>query len=103
MNQNALAKECDIFGRTCFYNAMENSSKSNNVCKDCLKECDYTTYDGIVVKETGIFKDTVSIITTVFEIEYDFWNCDHRHRILLHKYNVNIFRFCKGIIEICHL
>ena len=68
MHQNAQAKECDIFGRTCFYNAMENSSKSNNVCKDCLKECDYTTYDGIAIKETEIsgFKGYLS--TTVFEI-----------------------------------
>ena len=52
MHQNAMAKECDIFGRTCFYNAMENISKSRNVCDDCVKECDYITYDGVVIRET---------------------------------------------------
>ena len=53
MHQNAMAKECDIFGRTCFYNAMKNISLSINFCNDCVKECDYITYDGIVIKETS--------------------------------------------------
>ena len=36
---------------------MENKSKSsNNVCNDCVKECDYTTYDGIVTKEEPSFR-----------------------------------------------
>ena len=51
MHQNSkLAKECDLFGRTCFYNAMEMVAKSRN-CKHCLKDCDYTKFDGIITKE----------------------------------------------------
>ena len=52
INQNTLAKECDIFGRTCFFNVMENISKSNNFCNHCIKECDYAIYDGIITQET---------------------------------------------------
>ena len=50
---NTQAKECDLFGRTCFYNAMEKLSKSNQShCKECIvKECDYTTYEAIITKE----------------------------------------------------
>ena len=51
----SLAKECDLFGRTCFYNAMEFVSKSRNYsrnfCKHCVKECDYTKFDGIITKQ----------------------------------------------------
>ena len=53
---NTQAKECDLFGRTCFYNAMEELTKSNQShCKECLiKECDHTTYEAIITKEKKI-------------------------------------------------
>ena len=54
MHQNAQAKECDVFGRTCFFNVLENTSKSIDLCRDCVKECDYVTYDGIVIKESKV-------------------------------------------------
>ena len=69
MHQNEMAEECDIFGRTCFYNAMENISKSSNLCNDCVKECDYITYDGIVIRETK---------NKLFEIKY---SLTHRSKI----------------------
>ena len=37
---NANTKECDIFGRTCFYNAIENMTQSNHHCKHCIEDCD---------------------------------------------------------------
>ena len=41
---NTQAKECDLFGRTCFYNAMEKLTNSNQ-CKDCIfRECDHAMY-----------------------------------------------------------
>ena len=33
---------------------MENTSKSSNVCNDCIKECHYTTYTGIVIREIKV-------------------------------------------------
>ena len=52
LHQNSKhVKECDIFGRTCFYNAMKMIAKSRNYCNHCVKECDYTRFDGIITKE----------------------------------------------------
>ena len=49
---NIKAAECDIFGRTCFYNAMENISMSNyNHCNHCIDACDEIHYNGIIKKE----------------------------------------------------
>ena len=56
LHQNTLAandKECDIFGRTCFFNAMKNY-KSRSLCNHCVKECDYTIYDVIIKKEKSL-------------------------------------------------
>ena len=69
MHQNEMAEECDIFGRTCFYNAMENISKSSNLCNDCVKECDYITYDGIVINVKDIAQEWSSPI----EVTYDYF------------------------------
>ena len=47
---NEQSDECDIFGRTCFINTMENLAKSpNNSCEYCLKECDYIKYNRIIL------------------------------------------------------
>ena len=54
---NSQALECDLFGRTCFYNAMKNLTISNEThCKECIKECDYTTYEAVVTKQDEIQK-----------------------------------------------
>lgn len=54
---NSQALECDLFGRTCFYNAMKNLIKSNEThCKECIKECDYTTYEAVITKQDKIQK-----------------------------------------------
>ena len=35
-------QECDVFGRTCFFDAMKISAKSaNDSCNHCIKECDF--------------------------------------------------------------
>ena len=40
-----MSPECDIFGRTCFFNAMEKLSQSPiDKCSHCIKECDYMKY-----------------------------------------------------------
>ena len=50
---NTLAEECDIFGRTCFYNTMEKLTMSNeeNICNQCIQECDFTKFEIITSKE----------------------------------------------------
>ena len=51
------AQECDVFGRTCFYNAMENFTvSSGNYCDHCIEECDHITYNAIIKKEQPIYK-----------------------------------------------
>ena len=60
---NTLAHECDIFGRTCFYNAMKNLTMHDD-CNHCMKECDYITYDAVVREETF---NSRAIITGSYE------------------------------------
>ena len=38
-------KECDLFGRTCFFHAIESMTHdSGNLCPHCIDECDYIEY-----------------------------------------------------------
>ena len=48
MHKNETTPECDIFGRTCFYNAMDTLAESQSLCNHCMKECDYTIYETIL-------------------------------------------------------
>ena len=58
---NTQAKECDLFGRTCFYTAMKNLTKSNQFyCKDCIKECDHTTYETKITSKKEITKNVIA-------------------------------------------
>ena len=55
IHNDRLIHECDIFGRTCFYNAIRNLTSSNdNLCKHCVKECDYATYDIVEIKKNNL-------------------------------------------------
>ena len=50
--QNSKANECDVFGRTCFYNTMKNLTKfPENFCKQCIEECDYIKFNKQIIKE----------------------------------------------------
>ena len=52
---NIQAEECDIFGRTCFYNAMKDFTQSlNDSCSHCLKDCDFYKYKKTVISKTQI-------------------------------------------------
>ena len=52
---NSNEKECDVFGRTCFYQTMENLGQdSNDHCSQCIQGCDYMTYKREVIKSTKI-------------------------------------------------
>ena len=69
MHKNVLAEECDIFGRTCFYNAMEYYATNSTVCDHCVKECDYTLYEGVLVKEESL-RNEVDLLKTVYDPTY---------------------------------
>ena len=69
---NTQASECDLFGRTCFYNTMERLGNSNETyCKNCIKECDYTTYEAIVTKQNEIAKQRIGGSPNLFYGEWD--------------------------------
>ena len=41
--------ECDVFGRTCFFNAMQNLSHLHiNSCPHCKDDCEFTKYRTLV-------------------------------------------------------
>ena len=43
-------KECDVFGRTCFFYTMKNVTQNPmNQCPHCLKDCDYIKFEKKVV------------------------------------------------------
>ena len=36
--------ECDVFGRTCFMNVMENITHTPGICEECFDDCQYLRY-----------------------------------------------------------
>ena len=46
------APECDVFGRTCFYVAMKNFSKSlDKICNHCKDDCNYIQFKKTMIKK----------------------------------------------------
>ena len=44
--------ECDVFGRTCFYTAMENLTQlSNDPCSHCIQGCDHMKYKKEIIED----------------------------------------------------
>ena len=77
--------ECDVFGRTCFKNTMENITQSNDLCDDCYDDCQYLKYR---YKLTNIATDTI-------QHKYGGKN-DKLHVKFHHSY------VCKGMKALCH-
>ena len=45
LNISNSEKECDVFGRTCFFNAIkEFMMVDENICPQCLDACEFTQY-----------------------------------------------------------
>ena len=52
VDYNSKMEECDVFGRTCFFATMENVAQSQHtLCPQCLKECEYISYEMSMTKE----------------------------------------------------
>ena len=55
--QKSQMEECDIFGRTCFFNALSNySTYPTNMCKMCKQECDFVKYSKEITHQEPLFK-----------------------------------------------
>lgn len=49
------ANECDIFGRTCFFNMIETLTHgSNENCTHCIDECDFVRYRRRITEQSSI-------------------------------------------------
>ena len=53
-----IQDECDVFGRKCFFNAMENLTRQfhTNHCDHCIKECDFVKFNKEITKEESLTK-----------------------------------------------
>ena len=55
VNKMMDAKECDIFGRTCFFTSMESFTQgSDDLCPNCLNECDWIKYRKSISEPTSV-------------------------------------------------
>ena len=55
---NSGEKECDVFGRTCFYQTLKNMTRdSHDHCSQCIQGCDYMKYKREIIKSTKIIED----------------------------------------------
>ena len=53
----ATTNECDVFGRTCFFNAMKNLTLFDaDECKYCINTCDFIHYDKEIRNEVEMSK-----------------------------------------------
>ena len=51
-HETNFEQECDVFGRTCFYNTMKNLTQSTtDFCPHCLDLCDKNEFKKVVVKK----------------------------------------------------
>ena len=54
-NKIREGEECDIFGRTCFFNVMEDlTHKVDESCSHCIDECDWIKYRRKIIEDSEI-------------------------------------------------
>ena len=67
VNTISESSECDIFGRTCFFNVIENLTHSQDeLCTHCIEECDWVKYRQKVIRS-----ESISLHTEDKDAEYD--------------------------------
>ena len=52
--KNEGAKECDVFGRTCFQNAMNRVTKDEDACNHCIGECNWMNFNLRILSEKSL-------------------------------------------------
>ena len=55
--------KCDIFGRTCFRNVMENITNTDVACKDCHNDCLYLRYRYKVTKSAMYMQENIKFLS----------------------------------------
>ena len=72
-------QECDIFGRTCFYNAMENLLQNDtNLCHHCIMNCDFLKFRKELIRKEEIsnFEKFIEFGTLRYvSIQGKYFNC----------------------------
>ena len=69
--KNKDYKECDLFGRTCFFHAIESiTHATENLCPHCIDECDNMEYRKKIIR------------TTPLELKYDSTGKNYCNRYL---------------------
>ena len=62
VNKVDEAKECDIFGRTCFFNMIETLTHgSGHICEHCIEECDWVRYRKVVVEAEKLEWERINV------------------------------------------
>ena len=54
LKNNQAIPECDIFGRTCFQNAINYVSKNDDYCSHCIEDCDMMNFYSRVQSVTDL-------------------------------------------------
>ena len=55
-SQFSLEHECDVFGRTCFFEEMKNLTENpTHQCPQCLKACDFTRFRKIITSSKPLY------------------------------------------------
>ena len=66
-NEHEDVKECDIFGRTCFFNMIGNlTHESVSLCAHCIEECDWFKYQRRILEVSSLELKKVETTYEVF-------------------------------------
>ena len=69
-NSNEIMEECDVFGRTCFFETMQKLSQTaNQSCSHCLPECDYIHYNKVIQSDKTKPVTDLNFLTYINNIE----------------------------------
>ena len=63
-------KECDVFGRTCFFNRIENLTHMvEESCSHCQEECDWIRYRRKIIASASIALKSTSTLVDTLNVE----------------------------------
>ena len=67
---NPEAEVCDVFGRNCFQNAMNNVSKNGKDYKHCIGECDMMQFYLRVLSEKDLTAEKNLVLQQVVNFRF---------------------------------
>ena len=97
---NSGEKECDVFGRTCFYQTLKNMTRdSHDHCSQCIQGCDYMQYKREIIKSTKVRKENHDLGNEYFHCTDQFYtkvNCKGEKSFVEFFYDTNDTFLDKG-------